>query len=214
MSIVKICGIRDAELAIVAADSGADYLGFMFAPSKRQISPIDAAAIISRVKDAGYSAQAVGVFVDPTVDELLAAIDISGIDLVQLSGEETPQFTDDVPVDVIKAIPAGSQDTESDILDRVRSWKRARHVMLDANDASGRGGTGKRANWDLAASITRHIPLILAGGLDPDVVAEAIAMVRPIGVDVSSGVEINGAKDADKIRRFIGNAKDAFARLG
>lgn len=214
MSIVKICGIRDAELALVAAESGADYLGFMFAPSQRQVSAGVVAGIMERVREAGHATQAVGVFVDPTLDDLLDTIAVSGIDLVQLSGDESPRLAEELPVEVIKAIPAGAQDEATEIIRRASEWSSARHVMLDANEATARGGTGKRANWELAATLTRHIPVILAGGLDPEHVAGAIAKVRPMGVDVSSGVETDGRKDSKKIRRFIDNAKDAFARQG
>lgn len=213
MSIVKICGVRDEEIAIVAAESGADYLGFMFAPSKRQISATEVAGIISRIREAGFATRAVGVFVDPTLEAVLDTIAVSGIDLVQLSGDESTGLAEKFPVDVIKAIPAGAQDEETGILQRAMEWKRARHVMLDANDPSARGGTGKRANWALAAIITRHIPIILAGGLDPETVGTAIREVRPFGVDVSSGVETGGQKDAEKIRRFVFNAREAFAQI-
>jgi phosphoribosylanthranilate isomerase len=207
MTVVKICGLRDARSAITAAANGADYLGFIFAPSKRQVGAEHVAGILRAVRAEGHSTPAVGVFVDPDPQQLRDAVRTSGIDLVQFSGEESPETIDQIGVPVIKAIPAGTDDTEEELAGLILQWSRAAMFLLDAKDPTARGGTGKRANWDLAKKIAASTPILLAGGLDPDNVADAIAQVRPHGVDVASGVETDGIKDQEKIVQFIRRAK-------
>jgi phosphoribosylanthranilate isomerase len=142
--------------------------------------------------------------------QLVKDIEISGIELVQLSGDESPGLMRHIPIPVIKAFPAGVDDDALELRDLASKWAEAQHIMLDASDPNARGGTGKRANWLLASTLTQHIPIVLAGGLDPDNIDEAIRSVKPFGVDVSSGVETNGLKDPEKIDLFIRNAREAF----
>jgi phosphoribosylanthranilate isomerase len=194
----------------VAAEHGADLLGFIFAPSRRQVTAEGVARIIADVRSSGHPTRAVGVFVDPDPVQLVKDIEISGIELVQLSGDESPGLMRHIPVPVIKAFPAGVDDDALELRDLASKWAEAQHIMLDASDPNARGGTGKRANWLLASTLTQHIPIVLAGGLDPDNIDEAIRSVKPFGVDVSSGVETNGLKDPEKIDLFIRNAREAF----
>jgi phosphoribosylanthranilate isomerase len=210
VSVVKICGLRDAQSAIVAARSGADLLGFIFAPSRRQVGAELVAAIISEVRAAGFTTPAVGVFVDPDPAELAGAIAVSGIDVVQLSGEESPDVLGQIDRPVIKGIPAGDTDSTEAIMALVDQWSGVQAILLDASDPHARGGTGKRANWDLAAAIARETNVLLAGGLDSGNVSEAVASVQPYGVDVSTGVETDGVKDPAKIGQFIAAARQAF----
>lgn len=205
--IVKICGLRDLPAALVAARAGADYLGFIFAPSKRQVTAESVASIREGLREAGFDTPMVGVFVDPAPDALSRAIEASGIDLVQFSGEESPDTYADLPVPVIKAIPAGHEDTFAALESRAEAWTRAELLLIDANDPSARGGTGKRANWDLARQLAAKHRVLLAGGLSPDNVANAITAVGPAGVDVASGVETNGVKDHAKIEAFVRAAR-------
>jgi phosphoribosylanthranilate isomerase len=170
----------------------------------------EVAAIITEVRAAGFITPAVGVFVDPDPDELSEAITMSGIDIVQLSGEESPRILDRVERPVIKAFPAGATDSVKALQSRIRDWQDVHAIHLDANDPASRGGTGKLANWVLAREIARDTNILLAGGLDPENVAEAIMTVRPHGVDVSSGVETDGVKSHSKIERFIASARAAF----
>lgn len=209
--VIKICGFRDSVNAIVAARAGADLLGFIFAPSRRQVTAAEVASIMRDVRAAGFTTPAVGVFVDPDPVQLRSDIEISGIDYVQLSGDESPEILAQISLPVIKVLPAGNDDDLDTMLALTESWRGARHIMLDASIPGVRGGTGKRANWELAHALTQHIPVVLAGGLDPDNVAEAIAAVDPFGLDLSTGVETDGVKDPEKIERFIANARKAFA---
>jgi phosphoribosylanthranilate isomerase len=203
MTLVKICGIRTTDAAQAAIDAGADYLGFIFAPSRRQVSAGTVAAIRSDLEPAGKVVPLVGVFVDPDPAELTEIVAESGIDVVQLSGEEAPDAFATFPTPIFKAIPAGSNDTAGTIGDLIDAWAFARHILLDASDPTARGGTGKLANWDLAAQVAKRHSILLAGGLNPDNVSEAITSVRPDGVDVSSGVERDGAKDPALICSFL-----------
>ena len=213
MSVIKICGLRTVEAAVVAAEAGADYLGFIFAPSKRQVSASEVGHIIAGVRAAGFDTPTVGVFVEPDRVKLQHDIAISGIDLVQLSGDESPDDYRDVEIPLIRALAAGAQGDAAALSSRFDQWAFALHCMLDAHDPSARGGTGKLANWPLCTELAAQRKIILAGGLHPENVQEAIATVRPYGVDVASGVETDGVKDENKIRAFIANARTGFAAL-
>lgn len=213
MNLVKICGLQTSEMAIHAAAAGADLLGFIFASSRRQVTAKRVAAIIEDVRNAGYETPAVGVFVEPDQEQLERDIETSGIEYVQLSGKESSMSYSALGVPLIKAFPAGTDHLESDVRQSLADWSFAEYLMLDAHDPVARGGTGKLANWDLCRRLAADFPIMLAGGLTPANVEEAILTVRPLVVDVSSGVEINGAKDGDKIDRFVASARMAFARL-
>jgi phosphoribosylanthranilate isomerase len=213
VSIVKICGLRTSEAAIAAAAAGADLLGFIFAPSKRQVSATEVASILAEVRAAGFSTPAVGVFVDPGIVPLQRDIAVSGIDLVQLSGEESPEVYAGAAIPVIKAFSAGSL-ADLPLLERqLIAWDQATHILLDAHDPNLRGGTGKLANWDVCRELAARENILLAGGLHPENVGQAIATVQPYGVDVASGVETDGVKDIVKIRNFVASAREAFAQV-
>jgi phosphoribosylanthranilate isomerase len=210
--MVKICGLRSSEMSIRAAAAGADLLGFIFAPSRRQVSAPEVAAIIGDVRRAGYATPAVGVFVDPDPEQLKRDVAMSGIDLVQLAGDENPADYMDSGLAVIKAIPAGEIEAEAELRSLIHEWSFARYILLDAQDPGARGGTGKLANWELCRRIAQDVPVLLAGGLSPENVSEAVATVEPFGVDVSSGVETNGTKDSEKIDQFVRQARASFGR--
>jgi len=203
MSIrVKICGITNAEDALVAADSGADALGFMFyAPSPRCVTRERAAEIIRELPP--FIAR-VGVFVDPTEEEVRRAIAECGIDTLQFHGEESPEFCCQFNLRVIKAFRV--RDAAS--LEATKAFPKEAW-LLDSFVAGKLGGTGEKFNWDLAAEAARHHrTVLLAGGLTPENAAAAVKKVRPYGLDVSSGVEsVPGKKDTAKIRAFITAAK-------
>jgi len=205
MTIVKICGLRTAEHALAAATAGAELLGLMFAESKRRITVADAAAIVKTVRNHPLPKQPsfVGIFVNTPAQELDAIAREVGLDLVQLSGDETIDDARQVQTPWIKVI-------RLDDSDYTRSWLEypTEHPLLvDAHVAGMYGGSGKFADWDQAASVAARRPLILAGGLTPDNIAAAIKKVRPWGVDVSSGVESNGVKDIAKIQAFVAAAR-------
>ncbi len=199
---VKICGITRLDDALAAVRLGADALGFNFWPrSKRHLPPGEARAIVRRLPP---FVTAVGVFVDPTRDEVLRAADQSGIAVVQLHGDEPPELCLSLPLPVLKAIRVADVHA----LAALASYE-VQGFLLDAPTA-GYGGSGQTFDWDLAAQVARELPIVLAGGLGPENVAEAVRVVRPWAVDVASGVErAPGVKDPDKMRLFIDRAKEA-----
>lgn len=198
---IKICGVTRAEDALLAARLGADALGFNFWPrSKRYLAPEAARAIVRRLPP--YVA-AVGVFVDASRDELLRAIEASGVTAVQLHGDEPPELCASLPVPVVKAIRVA----DAHALALLASYE-VSGFLLDA-PGTGYGGMGRTFDWSIAVEAAASVPVVLAGGLTPENVAEAIRVVRPWGVDVASGVESSpGVKDEDKVRRFIAAARE------
>jgi phosphoribosylanthranilate isomerase len=198
---VKICGITNPEDALAAVEAGADALGFVFfLGSPRCISPEQAAVIIRRLPP---FVQTVGLFVNEEPATVNLVADRCGLDLVQLHGEETPDYCTAVRRRIIKAFRV--KDASS--LDELSNYRVAA-PLLDAWSPSAHGGTGTTFNWDIAAAAAASQAIILAGGLTPENVAGAIAAVRPYAVDVSSGVEsAPGKKDAGLVSRFIRSCK-------
>ena len=198
---VKICGVTRLEDALLAARLGTDALGFNFWPgSKRYVHPEAARAIVRALPPL---VTAVGVFVNPTRDEVLRAVEASGITVAQLHGDEPPELCASLPCPVIKAIRVSGRDA----LAALAAYD-VQGLLLDA-PAPGYGGSGTTFDWALAAEVAASRLILLAGGLGPDNVAEAIRAVRPWGVDVASGVEASpGVKDPEKLRRFIDAAKE------
>ncbi len=198
---VKICGITNLEDALMAVEVGADALGFVFyRKSPRHIFPEQAAAIIRRLPP---FVQTVGLFVNEESGIVNETADLCGLDIVQLHGEETPEFCRAVNRRIIKAFRV--RDMTS--LDDIKSYPVAA-CLLDAWSPAAHGGTGKTFNWDIAAAAAVSERIILAGGLTPENVARAVQKVRPYAVDVSSGVESEpGKKDADLIRRFFSSLR-------
>jgi phosphoribosylanthranilate isomerase len=201
MPRVKICGITRAEDAELAASLGAWAIGFILWPqSKRVADPAVAAGIARAMR---RRLELVGVFVNPTLDEVVQAAESIGLTYVQLHGDEGPAFCTAVAertgARVIKALGVGSG---ADI--RAAERYHTDLHMLDAAAGAAYGGTGRTWDWDLVSQRRSNVPLILSGGLTPDNVAEAIAAVRPWGVDVSSGVEsAPGIKDPAKLEAFF-----------
>ncbi len=202
-ALVKICGITRLEDGLAAARLGADWLGFNFWPgSKRYVAPAAAAEII-RALPAGVVP--VGVFVDPTAEELADAVRASGVRIAQLHGDESPAFCAAAPVPVVKGIRVADEHS----LAALASYEV--HAFLLDSASGGYGGSGLAFDWRLAAVAAQTVPVWLAGGLRPETVGEAVRRVRPRGVDVASGVESSpGVKDAAKMEAFIRNAKQAW----
>lgn len=199
---VKICGVTRLEDALLAVRLGADAIGFNFWPrSKRFIAPNVARAIIRALPP---FVTTVGVFVDPTPDEALRAAEVAGIQSFQLHGDEPPELVASLPLPVVKAIR---------LADRGALAALARYevaaFLLDA-PGPGYGGSGERCDWTLAAEAARAARILLAGGLTPDNVGDAVRTVRPYGVDVASGIErAPGVKDESKLEAFIRAARAA-----
>ncbi|MCR4399695.1 MAG: phosphoribosylanthranilate isomerase [Syntrophomonadaceae bacterium] len=198
MARVKICGIRSWEEARAAVDAGAWALGFVFAPSRRQVSVAEAAAITSRLP---RGVQRVGVFVDAPAALVREAVARARLTLVQLHGKEAPSDCLGYPVPVIKAFRVGKGFCAGQVAP-YRTWA----VLFDSFDARAAGGTGTTFDWERLDSVPRPARLILAGGLDPGNVAAAIAKVAPYAVDVSSGVEKDGRKDRRLMEQFVAAA--------
>ena len=199
---VKICGITRPEDAEAAVRAGADALGFNFWPgSKRYVHPEAAQAIIATLPP---FVTAVGVFVDQRRAEITAIARQTGIALVQLHGNESPDQCRGYPWPVVKAFRVGD-----DFLPAALARYRVRAYLLDA-PAPGFGGSGTRFDWTRARDLSAPGPVILAGGLTPENVAPAVAAVRPYAVDVASGVESTpGVKDPDKLARFVRAVRSA-----
>jgi phosphoribosylanthranilate isomerase len=212
----KICGLRTLEAARAAAAGGADYLGFNFyPPARRSIAPEAAAEIIRALRAEGAAAKMVGLFVNAGASEIAEVAAIAGLDIVQLSGHEPPDALAGLRLPTMKTIHVGAGDDPATLLARLDAylaatahlppWPHGERItfLLDAAVPGQYGGTGQAADWSLAAQVAAVRPCGLAGGLTPANVAAAIAQVRPWLVDVSSGVETDGAKDPAKINGFL-----------
>ena len=211
MTHIKICGIKEEVHALVAAEAGADFIGMVFAPSQRQVTPAQAEKIVSAVKKSGSTTGIAGVFVHTPVVMVNKLADFCHLDWVQLSGDESQEYCREIHKPIIKAIRAGSLKHISAILAR---WEKALHnqkhiYLLDSPGQGKYGGTGITFDWNLAQEVATRFPIIIAGGLTPENVAQAIKVAAPWGVDVSSGVETRGAKDMDKIGAFIAAVRRA-----
>ena len=215
---VKICGVRSLDDAQVAADAGADYIGIVFVPGRRRrIEPKAARTITDELRAGGASApNSVGLFGDQPLDEVLHTITVAGLDFVQLCGDEPLDYCRQVQkrAGVIKVLHVPN-DTDADaiagVAGRIDAYAAAGcTVTLDSQVVGLHGGTGQSFDWNIAASLSDDgRSFLLAGGLTPDNVAAAVSRVNPWGVDVSSGVETDGEKDAAKIRHFVANARRA-----
>ena len=190
---VKICGITNVEDAKAAAARGADAVGFIFWPSSpRFVEPELARSIVAALPP---SIAAVGVFVNQPsahINDVAARV---GLRAVQLHGDETASYAAEVSRPVIKAVALRSGGAPD-----VNAWPKHITLLLDVHDPIRRGGTGTTVDWSAAGELARHRRVILAGGLNPENVVEAIMRVRPYGIDVSSGVEsVPGRKDHDRL---------------
>jgi phosphoribosylanthranilate isomerase len=189
---VKICGICDAASAAMAAEAGADLMGFHFCSSQRRVSPEEAKAIIDGL---AVRPKIVGVFIDQSEDEVRQIADFAGLDLVQLHGSEPRGFDAGRPVIKVLKVKAGAIHGADDWPDP---------IMLDSWSADQRGGTGKTWDWELARPLLSTRRVFIAGGLEPGNVGKVVSDFKPYGVDVSSGVEASiRVKDPEKVRAFV-----------
>lgn len=190
---VKICGITNMEDALQCVRLGADALGFiLYPPSPRHVPPATVRDIISSLPP---YISTVGVFVNQPLDQVLRIIECSGVGTAQLSGDESPEFCSSIPVRTIKVFRQSIREH----LDRISDFA-TDAIMLDGAPDGEYGGSGIRADLNLALALKRYAPLMLAGGLNPHNVVEAISTVRPFAVDLNSGVELSpGKKDIEKL---------------
>jgi phosphoribosylanthranilate isomerase len=245
---VKICGCMRVEDALAAAEAGADFVGLVFAESRRRLEPDEASDIVRalgeplshrelaeppslhRAAAPESSAIAVeewfrqgaaaldrllerkrpltvGIFAGQDLETVNAIADECGLDLVQLSGGEPWQECLLIARQVIKVVHVEQGATAGDVLGRIEAGT-AIACLLDTASEGAYGGSGLAMDWALAREVASRLPIVLAGGLTPENVGEAVGTVRPWGVDVSSGVETGGVKDAEKIRAFVQASKE------
>ena len=212
---VKIDGLRDSANALVAADAGADYLGFVFIEGvRRQLQPDEGQWVTE-----GYlggrqglpsGPSLVGLFRNQPVDWVRHVAERCHLHIAHLCGDEDLSYAEELIVPVLKQIRVMEGESPADIRARVDPWLGAgQKVVLDAYDPSTPGGSGITFDWSVAEGIVEREGVLLAGGLNPENISDAVQRLNPWGVDVSSGVEVNGTKDPDRIREFIDAAKSA-----
>ena len=206
---IKICGLRDPEMARAASQAGADAIGLVFhAASPRNVDLREAAAI-ARVVPAFVTV--VGLFVDAPEHVVRAALGETPLGALQFSGSEPPAFCAQFGLPWVKSVPVGEG---VDLVEFASRYQGASALLLDAPVAGQHGGTGQTFDW---SRVPRGlpVPIVVAGGLNPGNVGAAIAALNPWGVDVSSGVESGrGRKDANLIEQFVRSVRDADARSG
>ena len=192
MTKVKICGLSTPEAVQTAVEAGTDYIGFVFAPSKRQVTLEQARELATGIPK---GVQKVGVFVSPQREEVEQACQVVGLDLIQVHGPIDDTILQDLPQQTIRAVQVGKDATLPETS--------ANYLLFDAPVA----GSGQTFDWQKLESQNFTKPFFIAGGLTEDNVADAIRFFHPYAVDVSSGVETNGIKDQEKIKRFIERVK-------
>ena len=197
MTKVKICGLSTKEAVKTAVSAGADYIGFVFAPSKRQVTLEQAAELAKFIPS---HIQKVGVFVSPSRAELLEAVNKVGLDLVQVHGQVADDLFEDLPCASIQAVQV---DRDGHVPN-----SQADYLLFDAPVA----GSGQTFDWEQLDTTELSQPFFIAGGLNEDNVEESIQHFSPFAVDVSSGVETDGQKDHEKIIRFIERVKNGISR--
>jgi phosphoribosylanthranilate isomerase len=204
--ILKICGVTRVGDALHAVREGATAIGFVFwKGSPRYIDPDRAGEIAAALP---VTVTTVGVFVNEPAEAIRETARLAGLQMVQLHGDETPAYVEQLDRPVMRAV------TLDTLVETTKTWPADTTLLLDSTDSSRRGGGRAAVDWPRAAVITRGRRVVLAGGLTPDNIEEAIVTVQPMGVDVASGVEsAPGVKDLDKVARFLTNARRAFARM-
>ena len=211
MTYIKICGFQTAEPAIAAIEAGADSIGLVFVENtRRRLTLEQGHELLSQFREEiGHSnPEIVGLFANQPVSEVAEHISLLGLDSVQLCGAEDVRYAEQLGVPVHKVIgvdpqvPISAQMVLVMVLQQ-RHNMAGHHIVIDAKIPGEYGGTGIAFNWEIAADLSRGFNFSLAGGLTPDNVADAIAAVKPWGVDTSSGVETNGIKDIAKVEAFV-----------
>jgi phosphoribosylanthranilate isomerase len=225
MTLIKICGIREPAHALAAAEAGADFVGLVFAESRRRVSVEQARTIVRALGEPltarpGRGAEriegllrqkrplVVGVFADADADTINRTAEAVGLDLVQLSGDEPWDICHKLSRPVVKAVKVKDGTSAAEI---IASLRPGAIVLLDTHAEGALGGTGRPFDWSVAAEVARRFPIVLAGGLTPENVAGAVRRVRPWAVDVSTGVETDGVKDVEKMRAFIAAVRETSA---
>ena len=218
MTKVKICGITRGEHALAAAEAGADFIGLVLAPSRRQIALDEAIPLALAIHSINRHPQVIGVFVNFEINAVNRIADAMQLDWVQLSGSESWQYCREITRPVIKVIHIAGQSS-ADIISSVETGYKTMadkqfKFLLDTSKRNFYGGTGETFDWNIAKEVAGKYPVVIAGGLTPENVGTLIEQVRPWAVDVSSGVETSGKKDTAKIIAFIQAVRKADDALG
>jgi phosphoribosylanthranilate isomerase len=214
MTYIKICGLKNEEQALAAAEAGADFIGVVFTTSPRQVTPASAKKIAVAVKKNYPKVKTVGVFVNMAAARVKSFADKCDLDWVQLSGNEPWQYCLELELPLIKVVRVARNYSPEIIRENFTLGSKILAgqpylFMLDTSAKDKYGGTGSAFDWNQAKVIAERFPVIVAGGLNPENVSAAIEMIKPWGVDVSSGVETRGLKDVKKIEQFIKAVRQA-----
>ena len=216
---IKICGITSVQDAIGVSEAGADAIGLNFYHKSPRRVEVKNAAVITRELENGIAT--VGVFVDQSPEQINRIAAGAGIDFVQLHGHYTVDDWRQIerpayPAIRLPACPGGAEETVQSWRERIRPWGQAGcdRILLDAYSAIAFGGTGNRLDWPIIQRLGVSLPIILAGGLNAENIAEAIAVAQPAAVDAASGVESEpGVKDLVQVRQFVEHSRRAFRTL-
>jgi phosphoribosylanthranilate isomerase len=205
---IKICGLSETQHALAAAEASADYLGLVFAPSRHQVSAQKALEIVEAIHKLRPHPDIVGVFANSTAEEVNRIANYCNLDWVQLSGDETWDYCQQIERPIIKTVHVSGTKTAEEIISEIamgyRLFPRQNFVCLvDSKVGNTYGGTGQTFDWKLAKEVSARFSVIIAGGLTPANISQLVKEVQPWGVDVSTGVETNGRKDIAKITAFI-----------
>lgn len=211
---VKFCGLQEEAHMVAAAEAGADYVGLVFAASRRQVTPERAERLRSALDCLPTRPAVVGVFVNESPQRVNAIADRCRLDFVQLSGDESGDYCARMALPIMKAIRVFPGATMQDIENRMEALVCAATVqpvtfLLDTGSDGAWGGTGQMFDWRIARDVAASHPVMVAGGLDASSVGRLVSLVRPYGVDVSSGVEKDGRKDSLLIRAFVDSVRKA-----
>jgi phosphoribosylanthranilate isomerase len=202
---VKICGLREIDHARAAVDAGAEMLGLNFyRPVRRYVAPAAARALVAALPRGGV--ELVGIFVNESVETILEVVDLVGLDMVQLSGDEPPELTVQLGLPVARTVHVDAATTLAEVAARAAG---ARLIHLDTRQPGQYGGTGLRFDPQFAREAAALGRVMMAGGLNVANIGGAIEAARPWGVDVSSGVETDGQKDPQKIAAFVAAVRAA-----
>ncbi len=216
MTYIKICGIKNEDDALAAVEAGADFIGVVFATSPRQVTPAQAEKITSSLKKTKAKTKCVGVFVNERMPTVRKIADACRLDWVQLSGDESWEYCVELARPIIRAIRFCRNEQAETISRQLNEGKKIMGrnkymVLLDTAAPDKYGGTGTTFDWNIARPIVKQFQVIIAGGLNPGNVGRAIKILKPWGVDVSTGVETKGAKDMKKAIKFIEAVREADA---
>ena len=219
MTLVKICGLSQIDHAVAASAAGADFLGMVFAESRRQVTPERALRIVKALKRLKSRAKTVGVFAGQSPEDVNRIAEYSGLDRIQLSGGESWDYCLKIERPIIKSFHISPGTTAEEVIAAIERGTKVleQHdviLMLDTKVGNTSGGTGMTFDWSVAKRVGSRFQVMVAGGLNPDNIARLIEEVRPWAVDVSSGLETAGKKDKAKIVAFADAVRRFDSRTG